>query len=64
MASWKHPYPRRHIQPKFKIPIVAKPTIGQVRLESETLFGRVMTTDDLLDEMRNELGRNDRVAAE
>jgi nicotinamidase-related amidase len=26
--------------------------------------GRVMTTEDLLDEMRNELGRNDRVAAE
>lgn len=36
LASWKHPYPRRHIQPKFRIPIVAKPTIGQVRLESET----------------------------
>ena len=36
LASWKHPYPRRHIQPKFRIPAVAKPTIGQVRLESET----------------------------
>ena len=34
MASWKHPYPRRHIQPKFRIPTVAN--IGQVRLESET----------------------------
>jgi len=28
------------------------------------MFGRVMTTEELLDEMRNELGRNDRVAAE
>jgi hypothetical protein len=30
----------------------------------DMFFGRVMTTEDLLDEMRNELGRNDRVAAE
>jgi hypothetical protein len=27
-------------------------------------FGRVMTSEELLDEMRNELGRNDRAAAE
>ena len=30
----------------------------------DMFFGRVMTSDELLDEMRNELGRNDRVAAE
>ena len=30
----------------------------------DMFFGRVMTTEELLDEMRNELGRNDRVAAE
>jgi ureidoacrylate peracid hydrolase len=30
----------------------------------DMFFGRVMTTNELLDEMRNELGRNDRVAAE
>ena len=30
----------------------------------DMFFGRVMTTKELLDEMRNELGRNDRVAAE
>ena len=29
----------------------------------DMFFGRVMTTNELLDEMRNELGRNDRVAA-
>jgi hypothetical protein len=27
-------------------------------------LGRVMTTDELLQEMRTELGRNDRLAAE
>ena len=30
----------------------------------DMFFGRVMTTDELLQEMRTELGRNDRVAAE
>jgi hypothetical protein len=30
----------------------------------DTFFGRVTTSEELLDEMRNELGRNDRVAAE
>ena len=30
----------------------------------DMFFGRVMTSEELLDEMRNELGRNDRVAAE
>jgi ureidoacrylate peracid hydrolase len=30
----------------------------------DMFFGRVMTTEELLDEMRNELGRNDRVAAQ
>ena len=30
----------------------------------DMFFGRVMTTEELLGEMRNELGRNDRVAAE
>ena len=29
----------------------------------DMFFGRVMTTNELLDEMRNELGKNDRVAA-
>jgi hypothetical protein len=30
----------------------------------DMFFGRVMTTEELLNEMRNELGRNDQVAAE
>jgi len=30
----------------------------------DMFFGRVMTSEELLEEMRNELGRNDRVAAE
>jgi hypothetical protein len=30
----------------------------------DMFFGRVMTSEELLDEMRKELGRNDRVAAE
>ena len=30
----------------------------------DMFFGRVMTSEELLDVMRNELGRNDRVAAE
>ena len=30
----------------------------------DMFFGRVMTTEELLEEMRMELGRNDRVAAE
>ena len=30
----------------------------------DMFFGRVMTTEELLNEMRSELGRNDRVAAE
>jgi hypothetical protein len=30
----------------------------------DMFFGRVMTTEERLDEIRNELGRNDRMAAE
>jgi hypothetical protein len=30
----------------------------------DMFFGRVMTTGELLQEMRTELGRNDRIAAE
>jgi isochorismate hydrolase len=30
----------------------------------DMFFGRVMTTEELLNEMQNELGRNDQVAAE
>jgi hypothetical protein len=61
LASWKHPYPRRHIQPKFRIPIVAKPTIGQVRLESET---RWMTKGSSKSKLANKRLRQDDEAAE
>jgi hypothetical protein len=41
--------------------------LGDIKASLKTInmfFGRVMTTEELLNEMRSELGRNDRVAAE
>ena len=41
------------------------PEMSKTSLKTiDMFFGRVMTTDELLQEMRTELGRNDRVAAE